>query len=78
MKKTKRMANDQCPFSVGDTVVYRPSAEGYGRSVMIGASGRPQIGQAVRITSIIDGGYIEWDGLNHPAGGIYWTEFSPD
>ena len=30
MKRTERMANDQCSFSVGDTVVCRPTSEGYG------------------------------------------------
>ncbi len=65
-----------CPFKAGDVVVYRPSQRGIGLGVMIGPGGKPEIGQSVRITKIIDGKYVGWEGLDHPSGGIFWTEFS--
>jgi hypothetical protein len=66
---------ETCPFKVGDTVYYRPSVHGYGWSVMTSPEGQPSVGQAVKISNIVDGLYVEWEGLAHPAGGIYWTEF---
>lgn len=66
----------ECPFNVGDTVFYRPSARGVGLSVMLGPEATPKIGQSVKVAKIIKGMYVAWEGLDHPSAGIYWTEFS--
>lgn len=67
-----------CPFKVGDTVYYRPSPRGQGLAANDSPSETPQIGQAVKISRIADGKYIEVEGFKHPGGGAYWTEFSAE
>lgn len=76
MKPTKM--NDvsaPCPFNVGDTVYYRPHA--HEKDVNQVPGGFPEIGQAVRITKIVRGAYVIYEGYTSSAGGIYWTEFAP-
>ena len=65
-----------CPFKVGDTVFYRPLIRESGLVVMHAPEGQPKVGEAVRITNIVDGKYVIYEGYDHPAGGIYWTAFS--
>ncbi|HVB79586.1 MAG TPA: hypothetical protein VNE82_06500 [Candidatus Binataceae bacterium] len=36
----------------------------------------PKIGESVRITKIVEGIYVVWEGCGSPGGGLYWTEFS--
>ena len=75
-KTAEVIKEGDCPFKVGEVVVYRPSERGIGLSVMIGPEGKPEIGQSVKVTRIVDGRYVVWEGFDHPSGGIYWTEFS--
>ena len=70
------MADEVCPYKVGDFVFYRPSAAGVSSSMLHIPVDPPVIGQAVRITKIIEECYIQWEGYPHHSGGIYWTEFS--
>jgi hypothetical protein len=70
------MADDVCPYKVGDCVVYRPTTHGVISSIMNISAEPPKIGQAVKITRIVGGRYIQWEGYTHHSGGIYWTEFS--
>jgi hypothetical protein len=37
--------------------------------------GQPKVGQAVRITNIVAGSFVVYEGYDHPAGGIHWSEF---
>jgi len=68
-------ASAPCLFDIGDVVYYRPHAHGKIVNQMPG--GVPEIGQAVRITRIVQGAYIVYEGYTSPAGGIHWTEFAP-
>jgi hypothetical protein len=70
------MANDVCPYKIGDRVFYRPSKSELISSMMHIPVKPPKIGQPVKITKIFDDRYIQWEGYPHHSGGIYWTEFS--
>jgi hypothetical protein len=67
---------ENCPFKVGDLVVYRPSNRGRGLVVMTDlAALKP--GNLYKITRIDDEVYIVVEGFeNAVGGGLYWTEFS--
>ena len=67
----------KCPYSVGQTVVYRPSKRGLDADVMTLPSEKLKPGQGYRIAEIQEGFYVVPEGYTHPGGGIYWTEFSP-
>jgi hypothetical protein len=67
-----------CPFKVGDVVFYRPSYQGYGKTVMHGPTGQPKISQAVKIARIVQDAFIVYEGYDSPAGGIHWAEFSAE
>jgi hypothetical protein len=70
------MSKKQCPFKVGDAVVYKPTRDGQGKSVMTGFS-ELESGKRYKIVRIIRGVYIVLEGFeNVAAGGIYWTEFA--
>jgi hypothetical protein len=70
------MSRAECPFKVGDAVVYKPTQEGQGRLVMTGFS-ELEAGKRYKIVRIIRGVYIVPEGFeNVAAGGIYWTEFA--
>jgi len=64
----------KCQFKIGDVVYYRP--KGHEKILNQVPGGYPEIGAAVKITKIVDGDYIIYEGYTSPAGGIYWTEFS--
>jgi hypothetical protein len=63
---------DECPFHIGQTLVYKPSAKGMGYT-------RPGTGlvpyQEYVVREIPEGLYILVEGYNPPGGGIHWTEF---
>jgi hypothetical protein len=71
------MAEYQCPFSVGDTVIW---AHRSGKDDFPEESGLSHIGIRMKITEIFDGPfgkYLKWEGMkDHPGGGLHWTESS--
>ena len=70
------MSNEQCPFKVGDTVVYTPSIHGRGWVIMTDPAAL-QPGRKYTIVRIDKGAYLVVEGFeNIPEGGLYWTEFS--
>lgn len=70
------MSEENCPFKIGDTVVYRPTLKGRGAVIMTDlAALKP--GNKYRIVRIDDGVSIVVEGFeNAVGGGLYWTEFS--
>ena len=70
---------DQCPFKVGDIVIFTHQS---GKIDFPGEYGIPKVGQRVKITAIYreqssGAVFIRWEGgENSPGGGIHWTEFS--
>jgi len=77
VRRSEMGANQEnCPFKVGDTVVYRPSSRGRGLSVMTDFAAL-EPGRKYRIVRIDKGVYVVLEGFeNAVAGGLYWTEFS--
>jgi hypothetical protein len=70
------MSKAECPFKVGDAVIYEPTREGRGKLVMTGFSNL-EAGKKYKIVRIIRGAYIVPEGFENVAGGgIYWTEFA--
>lgn len=70
------MSATECPFSVGQTVYYRPGPRAYGWTV---PESMPPPGTAVKITGIVNQAYILIEGYeDHPGGGMHWQCFSPD
>jgi hypothetical protein len=69
---------EQCPFKVGDTVVYRPSDRNRGLVMMTDlAALKP--GNKYTIARIDDGVYVAVEGFKDVAGrGLYWTEFAAE
>jgi hypothetical protein len=64
---------EECPFEVGDIVVYHPSEKGWGYEVM---SSEPLVRGCEYVVCRIDKGvYVVVCGHAHPGGGLYWTEF---
>lgn len=66
---------NNCPFQVGDQVIYKPSRKGVDSDVMSSPSDKLVIGEVYKVLKIQDGCYVLVEGYNHPGGGIYWTEF---
>jgi hypothetical protein len=63
---------EECPFKVGEMVVYKPSARGHAYD----DGDRLIIGKAYRVSAIVQESYVVVEGYeDHPGGGIYWTEF---
>ena len=71
------MSEAECPFKVGDKVMFTHRSGKAGRP---GYCGLPKIGDAVRITKIVDGPfgkYVHWEGMEvFPGGALHWTEFA--
>ncbi len=65
----------QCPFNVGDVVIYRPSEKGWGYEVMTSPGGRLVPGGEYVVERIEKGAYVVVKGHQHPGGGLYFTEF---
>jgi hypothetical protein len=70
--------SDDCPFSVGQTVFYRPDARIRGLTANDRPDETPSFGSAVRISAIEKGAYVVCEGYRHPGGGMHWTAFSAD
>ena len=70
------MKSNPCPFSVGQSVVYRPSERGRMQDIMTDLDAL-MTGNTYKIAKIQNELYIVVEGFeNSPGGGIYWTEFS--
>jgi hypothetical protein len=69
-------ADGQCPYQVGDTVRYTPSAKGLALSVMDAPEETLVVGNTYTIESIVRGRYVVVAGYQHPGGGLFWTEFT--
>jgi hypothetical protein len=69
---------EQCPFKVGDTVVYRPSDRGRGLGVMTDFAAL-EPGNQYKIARIDNSVYVVLEGFeNAVGGGLYWTEFTTE
>jgi len=64
---------DECPFKVGDKVIYKPSPRGYGLEAT--HDGRLEPGRTYVVSEIQNDRYVVVHGYSHPGGGLYWTEF---
>jgi hypothetical protein len=70
------MTKDNCPFKVGDTVVYRPSNKGSGAIIMTDLAALKQ-GNKYKIASIEEDVYVVPEGFEKAVPcSLYWTEFS--
>lgn len=64
-----------CPFEIGEFVIYRPSAIGRDKSVMTDLV-TLQPGARYKIARIVKDAYVVLEGFeNSSEGGLYWTEF---
>jgi len=68
----------QCPYKVGQRVVYRPSQRGLDSEVMASPTEKLIQGKTYVISSIEKNLYLEVQGNTHPGGGLFWTEFVPE
>ena len=65
----------KCPFKVGDDILYKPSFEGLGQSVMTDLRALKP-GKKYKVVQIVDDFYVVVEGFeSSPGGGLYWTEF---
>ena len=68
--------NEECPFKIGDTVVYKPSARGRAACTHTDL-GALEPGKRYRIAKIEEDKYLILEGFeDSPGGGLFWTEFS--
>jgi hypothetical protein len=66
---------NQCPFKVGDFVIYRPSAIGRDKSTMTDLRALKP-GSRYKVVRIDKGVYVVLEGYeSSSAGGLYWSEF---
>ncbi len=65
-----------CPFNIGDVVIYQPSQKGLGFDANSKPQERLKPGNKYTIANIEKENYIVVEGYSHPGGGLYWTEFS--
>ena len=65
-----------CPFAVGQFLVYRPSRRGLDSEVMAAPEQKLQPGATYRVEQIVEGQYIVPEGYSHPGGGLHWSEFA--
>jgi hypothetical protein len=67
------MGKSACPFAVGDIVVFTNRSNKAG---LPGRFGLPNIGEAVRVTGILKGEFLQWEGMgDYPGGALHWSEF---
>lgn len=67
---------ENCPFKVGESVVYRPSERGRGAVIMTDLSALKP-GNSYKIVRIDRGVCLVVEGFENAAGGgLYWAEFS--
>ena len=72
------MSKEQCPFKVGDTIVYKPSSRGKSL-VSMTALAALKPGNKYTIVRIDDDVSVVVEGFeNAVGGGLYWTEFSTE
>jgi hypothetical protein len=65
-----------CPFSPGDSVVYRPTRIGRDKSIMTDYAAL-EVGKEYRVVRVVNGRYVLIEGFeNSPGGGMCWSEFS--
>jgi hypothetical protein len=70
--------NEECPFKVGDSLVYKPSDRGRGLCVMTDFADLVP-GNRYTVARIDEGLYVVPRGFESATGGgLYWTEFSRD
>lgn len=62
-----------CPFKAGDKVIYKPSQRGRDLEVMSSQKLIP--GKEYEVLEIQNSAYVVLKGVDHPGGGLYWTEF---
>ncbi len=67
------LIDSKCPFKVGECVVYRPSQRGYDLTAMFSQRLAPD--STYKVKAIQEELYVLVEGSDHPAGGLYWTEF---
>jgi hypothetical protein len=68
----------QCPFKVGDTVIYKPSSHGRGHIIMTDLA-RLEPSEKYKVARIDEDAYVVVEGLeNSTPSGLYWTEFAAD
>lgn len=66
---------NECPFKIGDWVVYKPTSRGRDLLVMTDLA-KLVPGQKYKVSRIDDGVYVVVEGFeNAIPSGIYWTEF---
>jgi hypothetical protein len=71
------MNDKECPFKVGETVIYQPTKRGRGLIIMT-ALAALKAGGSYKIARIDRGNYVVIEGFENAAGGgLYWTEFRP-
>ncbi len=63
---------DECPFDVGDEVIYSPTSRGF---ALDANSNRLEPGKVYRVSGIENRLYLVVEGYKHSGGGLYWTEF---
>jgi hypothetical protein len=66
---------ENCPFEVGDMVIYRPSARGLATDIISSPSQQLIPGATYRILEVQKNAYVIVEGYITTRGGIYWTEF---
>ena len=66
----------QCPFKIGDTIIYKPSSKGRGAIIMTDLAAL-QPGRKYKVAKIENEKFIALEGFeNAIPSGLYWTEFS--
>jgi len=65
----------ECPFQIGDKVIYTPCSKGAALEVNSPTTQRLEVGELYTVDAVIDGIYIVVEGYTHPGGGLYWSEF---
>ena len=69
---------EECPFKVGQTVIYHPTERGLDLVVMTDFN-TLQRGAKYKVARIDKGCYVVPEGFEQAGGGgLYWTEFRPE
>lgn len=70
------MPEPECPYKVGDYVIYRPSLQGYAYPPRLPDGTEMVKDQKYRIAKIVKNYYIVCEGFEAASGGgLFWTEF---
>jgi hypothetical protein len=68
---------EECPFKVGDIVIYKPTVRGRGLVAMTDLA-KLEPGKKYKVARIDEGISVVVEGFeDSPGGGLYWTEFAP-